>query len=59
MNESLCDIGKAKMKLSVLQDNKHTNAEKEKRLKQIDIETHQMEEMMKHDLEYRGLLMHP
>ena len=24
------------------------------RLKQIDIETHQMEEMMKHDLEYRG-----
>ena len=50
---------KAKMKLSVLQDNKHTDEEKEKRLKQIDIETHQMEEMMKHDLEYRGLLMHP
>lgn len=48
---------KAKMKLSVLQDNKHTNAEKENRLKQIDIEIHQTEEIMKHDLEYRGLLM--
>jgi hypothetical protein len=50
---------KAKMKLSVLQDDKHTNAEKENRLKQIDIEIHQAEEIMKHDLEYRGLLMHP
>lgn len=48
---------KAKMKLSVLQDNKHTNAEKENRLMQIDIETHQMEEMMKNDLKYRGLLI--
>ena len=48
---------KAKMKLSVLQDNKHTDEEKEKRLKQIDIETYQMEEMMKNDLEYRGLLI--
>ena len=48
---------KAKMKLSVLQDNMHTNAEKENRLKQIDIEIHQTEEIMKHDLEYRGLLM--
>ena len=47
---------KAKMKLSVLQDNRHSEEEKEKRLKQIDIETHQMEEMMKNDLEYRGLL---
>ena len=47
----------AKMKLSVFQDNKHTNAEKENRLKQIDIEIHQTEEIMKHDLEYRGLLM--
>ena len=45
---------KAKMKLSVLQDNKHTDEEK---LKQIDIEIHQTEEIMKHDLEYRGLLM--
>ena len=48
---------KAKIKLSVLQDNKHTDEEKEKRLKQIDFETHQMEEIMKNDLEYRGLLI--
>ena len=48
---------KKKMKLSVLQDDKHTNAEKENRLKQIDIEIHQTEEIMKNDLEYRGLLM--
>ena len=47
---------KAKMKLSVLQDNRQTDEEKEKRLRQIDLETHQMEEIMKHDLEYRGLL---
>ena len=50
---------KAKMKLSTLQDNKHTDEEKEKRLKQIDIDIHYTEEAMKHDLEYRGLLMHP
>ena len=48
---------KAKMKLSVLQDNRHSEEEKEKRLKQIDIETHQMEEMMKNDLRYRGLMI--
>ena len=48
---------KAKMKLSVLQDNRHSDDEKEKLLKQIDLETHQMEEMMKNDLKYRGLLM--
>ena len=48
---------KAKMKLSVLQDNRHSEEEKEKRMKQIDIETHQMEEMMKNDLEYRGLMI--
>ena len=30
---------------------------KEKRMKQIDIETHQMEEMMKNNLEYRSLLI--
>jgi hypothetical protein len=48
---------KAKMKLNVLQDNRHTDAEKEKRLKQIEIEIHQMEEIMRHDLEYKGLLM--
>ena len=48
---------KAKMKLSVLQDNRHSDEEKEKRLRQIDLETYQMEEMMKNDLEYRGLLI--
>ena len=48
---------KAKMKLFVLQDIQHTEEDKEKRLKQIDIETHQMEEMMKNDLRYRGLLI--
>jgi predicted HAD superfamily hydrolase len=48
---------KAKMKLSVLQDNRHSDKEKENRLKQIDIEIHQTEEMMKNDLEYRSLLM--
>ena len=48
---------KAKMKLSVLQDNQHTEEEKEKRLKQIDIDAHHMEEIMKNDLEYRGLLI--
>ena len=48
---------KAKMKLSVLQDNRHSEEEKEKRLKQIDIETHQMEEIMKNDLRYRGLMI--
>jgi len=47
---------KAKMKLSVLQDNRHSDNEKENRLKQIDIEIHQTEEIMKHDFEYRGLL---
>jgi len=48
---------KAKMKLSVLQDNRHTDEEKEKRLKQIDIDFHHTEEIMKNDLEYRGLLI--
>jgi len=48
---------KAKMKLSVLQDNWHNDEDKEMRLKQIDLETHQMEEIMKHDLEFRKLLI--
>ena len=48
---------KAKMKLSVLQDSGHTDEEKEKRLKQIDIDIHHTEEVMKNDLEYRGLLI--
>jgi len=48
---------KAKMKLSVLQDNRHSDNEKENRLKQIDIDIHHAEEVMKNDLEYRGLLI--
>ena len=48
---------KAKMKLSVLQDSGHTDEEKEKRLNQINLETHQMEEMMKNDLRHRGLMI--
>lgn len=48
---------KAKMKLNVLQDNRHTSEDKEKRLKQIDIDIHHTEEIMKNDLEYRSLLV--
>ena len=48
---------KAKMKLYVLQDNQHNNEEKEKRLRQIDIDIHHTEEVLKHDLEYRGVLV--
>ena len=48
---------KAKMKLFVLQDIQHTEEDKEKRLKQIELEAYQMEEMMKNDLRYRGLLI--
>lgn len=48
---------KAKMKLSVLQDITHTDEERERRLNQIDIDIHHTEEIMKNDLEYRGLLI--
>ena len=48
---------KAKMKLSVLQDNRHSDKEKDNRLRQIDIEIRQTEETMKHDFEYRGVLV--
>lgn len=48
---------KAKMKLNVLQDNRHTNEDKEMRLKQIDLDIHHTEEVMKNDLEYRGMLI--
>ena len=40
----------AKMKLNVLYENN------EKRLKQIDVDIQCLEEIMKHDLEYQGLL---
>lgn len=45
------------MRLTVFLDTTHTEEEKEKRLRQIGLETHQMEEIMKNDLEYRGLLI--
>ena len=48
---------KAKMRLNVLQDNRHSDDEKEKRLMQMEIDIHHAEEVMKNDLEYRGLLM--
>ena len=48
---------KAKMKLSVLQDGSHSDKEKDDRLKQIDSDIHHTQEIMKHDLEYRGLLI--
>ena len=47
----------AKMKLNVLYENNHTEKEKEKRLKQIDVDIQCLEEIMKHDLEYRRLLI--
>ena len=50
---------KAKMKLSVLQDNRHSEKEKDDRLEQIDFDIHHTKEIMKHDLEYRGLLQYP
>ncbi len=50
---------KAKMKLSVLQNTTHTDEERERRLNQIDLDIHQTEEIMKHDLEYRGVLIYP
>ncbi len=44
---------------NLIKNDLNINAEEErkKRLRQIEIETHQMEEMMKNDLEYRGLLI--
>ena len=48
---------KAKMKLNVLQDDSHSEKEKDDRLEQIDIDIHYTEEIMKHDLEYKGLLI--
>ncbi len=50
---------KAKMKLSVLQDGSHSDKEKDDRLDQIDIDIHHTKEIMKHDLEFRGLLQYP
>ena len=48
---------KAKMKLYVLYDSSHSDEEKEHRLHQLDVDIHHLEEIVKHDLEYRGLLI--
>ena len=48
---------KAKMKLEVLQDISHPDEEKEKRLRQIDLDIHEQEEIVKRDLIYRRLLL--
>lgn len=45
------------MRLSVLLDTIHSEEEKEKRLRQMEIDIHHTEEVMKNDLEYRGLLI--
>lgn len=37
--------------------NINTEEERKKRLKQIDLDIHHTEEVMKNDLEYRGLLI--
>ncbi len=47
---------KAKMKLAVLLDETHSDEEKEHRLKEIDHDIQHTEEIVRHDLEYRGLL---
>ena len=48
---------KAKMKLYVLYDSSHSDEEKEHRLHQLDVDIHHLEEIVKHDLEYGGLLI--
>ena len=47
---------KAQMKLAVLYDDKHTDREKEERLKEIEIDIHHLEELAKNHLKYWGLL---
>lgn len=48
---------KAQMKLAVLYDTKHIDKEKEHRLIEIENDIHSLEEIARHDLEYRGLLI--
>lgn len=43
-------------KVEVINDNTHTDSEKEKRIKQLESEVKALEEILKHDLEYRNLL---
>lgn len=45
------------MRLTVFLDTTHTDEDKKKRLNQIDLDIRQTEEIMKHDLEYKGLLI--
>ena len=47
---------KAQMKLAVLYDDKHTDTEKEERLKEIETDIHHLEELAKNHLKYWGLL---
>lgn len=47
---------KAQMKLAVLYDDKHTDREKEERLKEIESDIHHLEELAKNHLKYWGLL---
>ena len=49
---------KAMMKLRTLLDDRHNDDEITDRLKQIDSDIHAMEEALKHDLAFRGLLIH-
>ena len=52
------EYGKAMMKLRTLLDDRHNDDEIADRLKQIDADIHAMEEALKHDLDFRGLLIH-
>lgn len=49
---------KAKMKLSILQNDCHSKEDKDRRLNQIDVDIQYTEETMKRDLEYINLLMY-
>ena len=52
------EYGKAMMKLRTLLDDRHNDDEIAERLKQIDADIYAMEEALKHDLDFRGLLIH-
>ena len=52
------EYGKAMMKLRTLLDDRHNDDGIAERLKQIDADIYAMEEALKHDLDFRGLLIH-
>ena len=52
------EYGKAMMKLRTLLDDRHNDDEIADRLKHIDADVHAMEDALKHDLDFRGLLIH-